>query len=105
MLATTRSLTASRGSNVASSRKQGLLQSIPASHTTLTPSLRHSSSAIVRVAAPSRIDTKDEQQRLESGDAFAELVALNNATKQAVNRPQKVGPANCGETTRSPSNC
>lgn len=48
--------------------------------------------SIARVATPAaRIDVDAaERARLESSDAFAELVAINNNNKQSVNRRQKV---------------
>lgn len=72
----------------------------------------NSSRSIARVAAPSRETSVDvdnaERARLESSDAFAELVAINEK-KQSVNRPQKVslvgGPDSvsliCGRVSRS----
>jgi hypothetical protein len=45
-----------------------------------------------RISAPNKPLTTDEREelsRLESSDAFAELVQLNEK-KQSVNRPQKV---------------
>lgn len=66
---------------------------------TYTSSSSRSIRSIARVAAPSKeeaavaVDVDNaERARLESSDAFAELVALNDK-KQSVNRPQKVsGP-------------
>lgn len=59
------------------------------------PAARSNIRSIARVAAPSREDhvvdvDNAERARLESSNAFAELVALNDK-KQSVNRPQKVG--------------
>lgn len=53
-----------------------------------------------RIAAPNKPLTTDEREelsRLESSDAFAKLVELNEQ-KQSVNRPQKViqGPQRAG---------
>jgi hypothetical protein len=73
--------------------------------TTLRPSSRASGvlsckgrsalrSMITRVQAPRKAEAatdfdRAERDRLEQGDAFAELLALNKA-KQSVNKPQKV---------------
>jgi hypothetical protein len=59
------------------------------------PAARSNIRSIARVAAPSKEDQvvdvdNAERARLESSNAFAELVALNDK-KQSVNRPQKVG--------------
>lgn len=53
---------------------------------------RSASRSIARVAAPQQQQQQwdeQEQRRLESTDAFAELVAINQK-KQSVNKPQKV---------------
>jgi hypothetical protein len=66
-------------------------------------SLNRSSRHIVRVATPAREQVVDvdnaERARLESSDAFAELVALTEK-KQSVNRPQKVR-SHCAVACRS----
>ena len=56
-------------------------------------------SFITRVQAPRKAEAgtdfdRAERDRLEQGDAFAELVALNQA-KQSVNKPQKVSNCCC----------
>lgn len=76
-------------SRAAPQRKPWSAASHVCTASTKSAALRTRSIARVATPAASQIDVDAERARLESSDAFAELVAINN-NKQSVNRPQKV---------------